>query len=143
GGAMMPTTPVGSGVVRLKYGPATGLALPYTCATLSAHPAYQTSRSMAAATSWSASVRLTPSASRTSSTNWRRRPSTISAIRYRIWPRLYAVAPDQPAMAARAALAASRTSLREAQAALARNSPLAEETGYDRPDSLRGKDPPM
>ena len=40
------TTPVGSGVEMLKYGPATGLALPMTWVILSAHPAYQTSRSM-------------------------------------------------------------------------------------------------
>src|SRR5262245_61316310 len=48
GGATMPTTPVGSGEERLKYGPATGLAEPWTWAILSAQPAYQTSRSMAA-----------------------------------------------------------------------------------------------
>ena len=36
----------GLGVERLKYGPATGLALPTTWAILSAQPAYQTSRSI-------------------------------------------------------------------------------------------------
>ena len=35
-----PTTPVGSGSEKLKYGPATGLARPATCAYLSAQPAY-------------------------------------------------------------------------------------------------------
>ena len=39
-GARAPTTPVGSGSEKLKYGPATGLALPTTCAYLSAQPAY-------------------------------------------------------------------------------------------------------
>ena len=42
GGATTPTTPVGSGADRLKYGPATGLAPPYTWAILSDQPAYQT-----------------------------------------------------------------------------------------------------
>ena len=42
-GASTATTPVGSGVERLKNGPATGLALPTTWVTLSAQPAYQTS----------------------------------------------------------------------------------------------------
>jgi hypothetical protein len=72
GGATMPTTPVGSGADRLKYGPATGFAPPYTCASLSDHPAYQTQRSMAAATSDSG----TPSP-----TNSARRASIISATR--------------------------------------------------------------
>ena len=45
-GASTATTPVGSGVEKLKNGPATGLALPATWAILSAQPAYQTSRSM-------------------------------------------------------------------------------------------------
>ncbi len=55
GGASTATTPVGSGTLRLKYGPATGLAPPATCATLSGQPAYHTHRSMAAATCWAAS----------------------------------------------------------------------------------------
>src|SRR5437764_1371086 len=139
GGATTPTTPVGSGADRLKYGPATGLALPCTWASLSAQPAYQTHRSMAASTS-----AASPSApSRTSATNWSRRPSSSSAIRYRTWPRLYAVAPAQPGNAFRAATTASRTSLREASAAFARKSPPADVTTYDLPDSLRGKAPPM
>ena len=41
-----PTTPVGSGTVKLKYGPATGFDEPSTCASLSAQPAYQTKRSI-------------------------------------------------------------------------------------------------
>ena len=49
--AMIPTTPVGSGVEILKNGPDTGLRFPITWANLSAHPAYQTSRSTARATS--------------------------------------------------------------------------------------------
>ena len=79
GGATMPTTPVGSGDDRLKNGPATGLAPPYTWAILSDQPAYQTQRSIAASTS----ARGTPRA-----TNSAARPSSISAIRYRICPRL-------------------------------------------------------
>jgi hypothetical protein len=50
-GAMTATTPVGSGSVKLKYGPATGFDDPSTCASLSAQPAYQTTRSIARATS--------------------------------------------------------------------------------------------
>src|SRR4029450_7105255 len=102
---MIPTTPVGSGVVRLKYGPATGLAPPYTWAILSDQPAYQTQRSIAASTSPAGPP---PPPAATSATTWSRRPSSISATRYRIWPRLYAVAPDHLATADRAAFTASR-----------------------------------
>ena len=49
-GATTPTTPVGSGIVKLKYGAATGLDEPRTWAILSAQPAYQTQRSMARST---------------------------------------------------------------------------------------------
>src|SRR6202162_6557018 len=69
-GASTPTTPVGSGTVKLKYGPATGFEEPSTCAILSAQPAYQTIRSIAASSSAS------PSQSPASST---RRDSIISA----------------------------------------------------------------
>jgi hypothetical protein len=71
-GARIPTTPVGSGTVKLKYGPATGFDEPSTCASLSAQPAYQTSRSMA---------RSTSSAPELSSANSERRDSSISAMR--------------------------------------------------------------
>src|SRR5918999_2897600 len=54
-GATTPDTPIGSGTVRLKYGPATGLSPPVTCEILSVHPAYQTHRSMALST-WAAAV---------------------------------------------------------------------------------------
>ncbi len=47
----MATTPVGSGTVKLKYGPATGFEPPSTWGSLSVQPAYQTTRSMAASTS--------------------------------------------------------------------------------------------
>src|SRR5215470_1613285 len=49
-GARTATTPVGSGTLKLKNGPATGFEAPATCATLSAQPAYQTHRSITAAT---------------------------------------------------------------------------------------------
>ena len=49
-GAITATTPVGSGTEMLKYGPATGFALPVTWACLSVHPAYQTQRSIASST---------------------------------------------------------------------------------------------
>src|SRR5205814_674793 len=67
-GATIPTTPVGSTVHRLKYGPATGLALPSTWASLSDQLAYQTQRSIAVSTVDSAASREPPSAARTSST---------------------------------------------------------------------------
>src|SRR5215204_1594032 len=72
-GAMTPTTPVGSGTVKLKYGAATGFDEPSTCAYLSAQPAYQTHRSMAASTS---------SRPDDSSANSAARASIISALRY-------------------------------------------------------------
>ena len=50
-GATTATTPVGSGTVKLKYGPATGFEPPSTCGSLSAQPAYQTTRSIARSTS--------------------------------------------------------------------------------------------
>ena len=50
GGATIPTTPVGSGIVKLKYGPATGFVAPRSWPILSAHPAYQTQRSIEAST---------------------------------------------------------------------------------------------
>ena len=71
-GARTPTTPVGSGTVKLKYGPATGFAEPSTCASLSAQPAYQTTRSIARSTS-----ARPPECSVRSA----RRASIISAIR--------------------------------------------------------------
>src|SRR5690606_30949407 len=49
-GARTATTPMGSGVERLKNGPATGLPPPTTWAILSVQPAYQTQRSTAAST---------------------------------------------------------------------------------------------
>jgi hypothetical protein len=107
----MATTPVGSRTVKSKYLPATGFVPPRICATLSAQPAYQIQRSIAA---------LTPSdgsaapASVSSRSNWARRPSMSSATRYSTCPRLYAVLPDHPGNAARAATTASRRSLREA-----------------------------
>src|SRR5215210_5899176 len=51
-GAITPTTPVGSGKEKLKYGPATGFEEPRTWASLSAQPEYQTTRSTAASTSF-------------------------------------------------------------------------------------------
>src|SRR2546422_6388535 len=50
-GATTPTTPVGSGYVKSKYGPATGFTVPSTWWSLSDQPAYHTHRSMAASTS--------------------------------------------------------------------------------------------
>jgi hypothetical protein len=49
-GANRATTPVASGTEKSKYGPATGLLEPVTCAILSAQPAYQTQRSIASST---------------------------------------------------------------------------------------------
>src|SRR3954451_2042972 len=80
-GATIPTTPVGSGIVKLKYGAATGFEAPSTCAILSAQPAYQTQRSTDRPTTSRATASLTPSASQTSATNWSRRPSISSATR--------------------------------------------------------------
>jgi hypothetical protein len=124
-GATTPTTPVGSGIVKLKYGPATGLAPPATWWILSAQPAYQTHRSIATLTSRAGSC---APVSRSSDSSCPLRPSMISATRYRTWPRLYAVRPAQPVTAPRAATIASRRSFREARAACASSRPSPDQT---------------
>src|SRR6266571_7695185 len=60
-GATTATTPVGSGTLKLKYGPATGFAAPATCATLSGQPAYHTHLSIAASTDRRATASPNPS----------------------------------------------------------------------------------
>jgi hypothetical protein len=80
-GATMPTTPVGSGTLKLKYEPATGFTVPMSCGYLSAQPAYQTHRSIAASTVRAARARESPSVAMTSATNWSRLPSISSAMR--------------------------------------------------------------
>lgn len=80
-GARTATTPVGSGVERLKNGPATGLAPPAIWPILSVQPAYQTQRSIAASTTAAALDFDSPSDAATSRTNWSFRPSSISATR--------------------------------------------------------------
>src|SRR5262245_1634725 len=142
-GATIPTTPEGSGMVKLKYGAATGFDDPRTWAILSAQPAYQTQRSIARSTTVSARAVRSPSAAETSATNWSRRPSISSATRYRTWPRFIAVLSAHGWAALRAARTASRRSLREARTAFASGSPLAALTTYERPLSERGNAPPM
>src|SRR5215467_288263 len=122
-GARTATTPVGSGTLKLKYGPATGLDAPATCATLSAQPAYQIHRSITAATIRRAVAAETLSAATTSSVNCAALPSIISPTRYNTCPRLYAVAEAHLLTAVLAATTASRTSFLEARAAQASNSP--------------------
>src|SRR6187397_2160329 len=141
-GATMPTTPVGSGIVKLKYGAATGFEDPSTWPILSAQPAYQTQRSIAASTTRAAAGSRRPSAAPTSATNWSRRPSMSSATRYSTWPRFMAVLSAQPGNALRAARTASRRSFREARLAFASVVPSAADTTYERPDSERGNAPP-
>src|SRR5215207_602535 len=68
-GATTPTTPVASGMVKLKYGAATGLLEPSTWAILSAQPAYHTQRSMARSTTALARSAVRPSAAATSALN--------------------------------------------------------------------------
>ena len=58
-GASTTTTPVGSGVVKLKCDDATGFTLPKTCEYLSVQPAKCTSRSIASVTSRLAFAALT------------------------------------------------------------------------------------
>src|SRR6185295_18033917 len=142
-GATMPTTPVGSGIVKLKYGAATGFDDPSTWAILSAQPAYQTQRSIARSTTASAFADRSPSAIATSAANCSRRPSISSATRYSTWPRFMAVLSAHGWDALRAARTASRRSLRDARTAFASGSPRADDTTYDRPLSDRGNSPPM
>src|SRR5439155_18683945 len=127
-GATMPTTPVGSGIVKLKYGAATGFDEPSTWAILSAQPAYQTQRSIARSTTVRAFPSRRPSAAPTSATNWSRRPSISSATRYSTWPRFIAVFSAHDWAALRAARTASRRSFREARTALASGSPFDART---------------
>ena len=58
--ATTPTTPHGSTVLKLKNGPCTGFWLPSRLSSLSGNPAYQTTSSIAAATSASASLSVRP-----------------------------------------------------------------------------------
>src|ERR1019366_657129 len=80
-GATTATTPLGVGSEKLKKGPATGLAPPSTWVILSAHPAYQTIRSIERATHDFAAPSFTPSARPTCSASSARRDSAISANR--------------------------------------------------------------
>jgi hypothetical protein len=80
-GASTATTPVASGNEKSKYGPATGLLEPTTWASLSAQPAYQTQRSIAASTTARALPIDRPSDSETSELNCSCRPSITSAMR--------------------------------------------------------------
>ena len=100
-------------------------------------PRVQTHRSIAALT-----PRLGSSApaSRSSCSNWPRRPSISSATRYRIWARMKAVFAAHPGWAARAARTASRSPC-ATRGMPTRGSPSASNTLYERPDSLRGSLP--
>ena len=80
-GATTPTTPVASGMVKSKYGAATGFVVPSTWAILSAQPAYHTQRSIDRSTCSRAAASGRPSAAPTSASNWSRRPSSSSATR--------------------------------------------------------------
>src|ERR1700689_1092299 len=72
-GATTATTPLGVGNEKLKKGPATGLAPPSTWVILSAHPAYQTIRSIERDTQDFAAASFSPSASPTCSASSARR----------------------------------------------------------------------
>ena len=113
----------------LKYGPATGLALPATCANLSAQPAYQTQRSIASST-------CAPAAAARDALGLH---DLVDELRAAALEQLGDAVEHLAAVvggrarpsadgAARAATTASRASLREALAAFARNAPFAETT---------------
>ena len=110
-------------------------------AILSAQPAYQTHRSIAASTP-ARRVRRRPRRRARTRTG----PGGPPSAR----PRGTGPAPGcrrscaaHPGCAARAATTASRRSLREARAARASDRPSARRTSYERPDSERGNAPPM
>ena len=127
-GATMATTPVGSGTVKLKYGPETGFAPPSTCGSLSAQPAYQTIRSIAP-------LDLLAAGAGRGEVGAPRLHHLGEAVQH-----LAAVVGGraaQPGNAPRAALTASRASLREARAM------FCPSASYVRPDSERGNAPPM
>ena len=125
---MIATTPVGSGTEMLKYGPATGLALPATCANLSAQPAYQTQLSIASST-WAAATARGDALGVDELVDELRAPA-LEQLRDAV-EHLAAVVRGRArpaATAPRAATTASRASLREALAAFARNAPSAPST---------------
>src|ERR671924_361684 len=66
-----------------------------------------------------------------------RRISSISAARYKIWPRRWGLCFDQFGNAVRAAKTASRKSFRDARAKLATIFPFMPRAGRTRPCSLR------
>src|SRR2546430_14482496 len=102
-GQITTTTPVGSGMVKLKCELATGFTAPKICVNLSVQPAKWTSRSIASVVS-DDDVDLELLFERAISfCNSPRRISSISAARYKICPRRYALCFDQFACAFRAA----------------------------------------
>src|SRR6266487_1373595 len=95
-------------------------------------------RSIARVASDEADVDLAaPFARDTSACNSPRRISRISAARYKICPRKYALWFDQLANAARAATTASRKSFLEARQKLASAVPFRSRAGRTRPFSPR------
>ena len=142
-GAMIPSTPIDSGAVKFQYGAATEFWLPSTLPILSAQPAKQIVRSMAASTSARALLALAPVVSRSAAANSSARPSIISARRYTICPRKYGVAAAHDGCAAFAASTASRKSLRLAVHSCANTPPSLSCSGCVRPLSPRGNAPLM
>ena len=121
-GASTATTPVGSGADQLTKGPATGLTEPRTVAILSVQPAYQTQRSIAASTS------AAPACVDTLGRHHVVDELPVPGLHHLGGPveHLAAVVGGgaRPARQAhRAALTASRTSLRDASAACASSRP--------------------
>ena len=128
-GARTATTPVGSGVRQVEVRPGDGVGvaghLRHLVGPAGVPDPAGRSRSRRPSRPADGSG---PRPRSTSSTNCDRRSSISSATRYSTWPRLYAVRPDQPGNALRAAITASRASLRDARAALATNFPLLSVT---------------
>src|SRR5205085_8625353 len=142
-GQITTTTPVGSGIVKLKCELATGFTAPKICVNLSVQPAKCTSRSIASVVS-DDDVDLELLFERAISfcnSPWR--ISSISAARYKICPRRYALCFDQFGNAFRAARTASRKSFFEARQKLARSALPLPRAGKTRPFSPRTNLPPM
>ena len=143
-GATTPTTPVASGMVKSKYGAATGLDVPSTWLILSAQPAYQTQRSIERSTC--SRPRAGPPALRRP----RPRPRTGRGGPPAAPPRGTGPGPGSwPSWRPTGWNAYGRRGPRRGRpcASHARRwqaaRPSGERTTYDRPDSERGNAPPM
>ncbi len=144
-GARIATTPVGSGSEKLKYGPATGFAEPATCANLSAQPAYQTMRSIASSDAReraSAASGPRPRRSRRRTARGGRRASRRAVDHLAAVVRA-SLPTSRGRPCARRRRRRARPCARPAPRSREQRRPTRPRPGTTRPDSERGKAPPI